>query len=85
MIRFRRKILLAVALLFASTVRADGPPVASRQAEHEVSIEKNLTIRARDGTRLAADLYRPAHDGKPLPGRFPWCSRRAPPAAAGSR
>lgn len=78
MIRSGRSILLAVGLILASTVRADGPPVASRHAEHDVSIEKNVTITVRDGTRLAADVYHPARDGKPLPGRFPTLLTRTP-------
>jgi putative CocE/NonD family hydrolase len=32
----------------------------------------------RDGTRLALDLYRPARDGRPLPGRFPTLLARTP-------
>ena len=32
----------------------------------------------RDGVRLAADIYRPARDGKPAPGRFPTLLTRTP-------
>jgi putative CocE/NonD family hydrolase len=59
-------------------VPAPGPVPASRQAEFGVVIEKNVMIPARDGTRLAADLYRPARDGKSAAGRFPALLTRTP-------
>ena len=52
--------------------RSPQPPrVSRRQPEFGVVVEKNLMIPVRDGVKLAADLYRPARDGKPAPGRFP--------------
>jgi uncharacterized protein len=34
-------------------------------------VRTSFYIPMADGTRLAADLYRPAKDGVPLPGKFP--------------
>lgn len=34
-------------------------------------VAKNVMIPMRDGVRLATDIYRPAVDGEPVPGRFP--------------
>jgi putative CocE/NonD family hydrolase len=41
-------------------------------------------IPARDGVRLAADIYRPARDGKPAEGRFPTLLTRTPYDKVGS-
>src|SRR5271165_7201056 len=54
------------------------PAVSHRPAEHGVVVEKNLMIPVRDGVNLAADVYRPARDGKPAPGRFPALLTRTP-------
>jgi uncharacterized protein len=40
--------------------------------------EENESVRTRDGVRLAIDLYWPAKDGEPLPGRFPVLLERTP-------
>lgn len=58
---------------------AEGPPgVEHRAATHGVSVEKNVMIRARDGVLLAADLYRPSHEGVLEPGKFPTLLTRTP-------
>ena len=54
------------------------PAVSHRPAEYGVVIEKNLMIPVRDGVRLAADIYRPAREGKPAAGRFPALLTRTP-------
>ena len=59
-------------------VRAQGPKTNSRAPEFEVVVEKNVMIPMRDGVRLAADIFRPARDGKPAPGRFPTLLTRTP-------
>jgi uncharacterized protein len=41
------------------------------EKEYGTVIAKNVMIPMRDGVRLAADIYRPARDGDPLPGPFP--------------
>jgi putative CocE/NonD family hydrolase len=70
----------AALFLFAltGTPRAEPPRVAKREAEYEVAIEKNVIITTRDGTKLAADIYRPARDGQPVGGRFPTLLTRTP-------
>jgi putative CocE/NonD family hydrolase len=35
-------------------------------------------VRMRDGVRLATDIYRPARNGRPAPGRFPVILERTP-------
>ncbi|HRP05245.1 MAG TPA: hypothetical protein PLV87_10065, partial [Opitutaceae bacterium] len=43
----------------------------SRPPEFEVIVKKDVMVPMRDGVKLATDLYLPAKDGKPAPGRFP--------------
>jgi putative CocE/NonD family hydrolase len=80
----RFAVAAGVAFLCASPriavrpARAQGPVPAKRPAEFGVAIEKNVMIPMRDGVRLAADLYRPARDGKPAGGRFPAVLTRTP-------
>jgi putative CocE/NonD family hydrolase len=54
------------------------PSVVVRPADSDVLVERNVMIPVRDGTRLAADVYRPARDGRPLEGRFPTLLTRTP-------
>ncbi len=54
------------------------PPADETQARYEVVVEKDLRIATRDGTKLALDLYLPAKDGKPLPGKHPTLLCRTP-------
>jgi putative CocE/NonD family hydrolase len=81
---YRRPVFLvtvAIAVLAAmsfGSVLAQPPKVSPRPAEFGVAIETNVMIPTRDGVRLAADLYRPARDGKPAPGRFPAVLTRTP-------
>jgi putative CocE/NonD family hydrolase len=57
---------------------AQPPKVNPRPAEFAVIAEKNAMIPMRDGVRLAADIYRPAREGAPAPGRFPALLTRTP-------
>lgn len=41
-------------------------------------VQSNVMVTMRDGTRLATDIYRPAHNGVPLPGKFPILIDRSP-------
>ncbi len=52
--------------------------VAASKPEYGVVIARNIGVIARDGTRLALDIYRPARDGEPLPGPFPAILTRSP-------
>ena len=65
-------------LVSAESPRAEPPRVAKREAEYEVVDREERQITARDGTKLAADLYRPARDGRPVEGRFPTLLTRTP-------
>jgi len=69
---------IVVLLVSSKRLRAQPPQVANSEAEFEVAIEKNVTIAVRDGTKLAADIYRPARGGKPVEGRFPTLLTRTP-------
>ena len=43
----------------------------SSTAEYATVVAKDVMVPMRDGVRLATDIYRPAVDGEPAPGRFP--------------
>lgn len=44
----------------------------------DVVVERNVLIPMRDGVRLAADIYRPALNGRPVAGQFPVLVERTP-------
>lgn len=73
-----RPAFICALLLFGSNAVAEPPRVEKRAAEFGMVVEKNITITARDGTKLAADVYRPARDGKPVEGKFPALLTRTP-------
>lgn len=50
----------------------------SRPPEFEVIVKKDVMVPMRDGVKLATDLYMPAKNGKPAPGRFPVVLTRTP-------
>jgi uncharacterized protein len=70
--------ILVFVCLAGSDVFAQAPQPSNRPAEFGVVVEKNVMIAMKDGVRLAADVYRPARDGKPAPGRFPTALTRTP-------
>ena len=45
--------------------------VTTKPAPASMSVARNVMVAMRDGTRLATDVYRPANNGDPLPGRWP--------------
>ncbi len=51
---------------------------ARAEAPYEVALTSDVMVTMRDGVRLATDVYRPARDGKPAPGRFPVILERTP-------
>ncbi len=77
-IRPGQALAFFVLVTFAGSVNAQGPKVADRKAEFDVSVETNVMIPMRDGVRLAADLYRPAKGDQPLEGPFPTLLARTP-------
>jgi predicted acyl esterase len=68
-----RRLLLALSPL-ALVV----PLLAASNGSPEIAVERDVRIPMRDGVRLAADVYRPAQEGRPLPGRFPVVLERTP-------
>jgi putative CocE/NonD family hydrolase len=80
-----RRLLIAVTLLPIPIVAAaQAPKVEQRAPEYDAAVEKNVVITVRDGTRLAADIYRPARGGVAVPGRFPTLLTRTPYDKTGS-
>jgi len=51
--------------------------------EYDVVVERDVPVPMRDGVVLAADLYRPARDGKAVDGAFPVVMERTPYDKAG--
>jgi hypothetical protein len=51
---------------------------ADRESTFDVALTSDVMVSMRDGVRLATDVYRPARDGKPVPGRFPVILERTP-------
>lgn len=80
--RLSGKSIAAVAVLgilaWGTPSPGASPAITRRPAESDVIVSSNVMITVRDGIRLAADLYRPASNGKPLPGRFPTLLTRTP-------
>ena len=54
------------------------PDVEPSTAEFEVHLAENVSMTARDGTQLVADVYRPARDGTALAGPLPTLLQRTP-------
>lgn len=72
----RRGFAALMAAFGASVAR--GESAAAAEGEYEVSLTSDVMVRMRDGVRLATDIYRPARNGKPVPGRFPVILERTP-------
>jgi putative CocE/NonD family hydrolase len=79
--------LLAFLVLSAALPRSGSAQPSEAKTpppEYEMIVEKNVTIRTRDGTKLSADVYRPARESKAAPGRFPTLLTRTPYNKAGA-
>ena len=50
----------------------------TQEDQSDVAIENDVMVSMRDGVRLATDIHRPAHNGRPLPERFPVLVERTP-------
>jgi predicted acyl esterase len=57
-------------LLVALAVTAGAAPAAAQKRDDSV-VRSSFYVNARDGTRLAVNVYRPAEDGKPRAARAP--------------
>ena len=66
-----------VAVVAALWVYSIGPALQG-QASYDVIVSKNVMVPMRDGVRLATDIYRPAVNGVPVPGKFPTILERTP-------
>jgi predicted acyl esterase len=44
----------------------------------DIAIERNVMVQARDGVRLATDVYRPARGGKTNRVPVPGCAKADP-------
>jgi putative CocE/NonD family hydrolase len=77
-IRQRVWTVMAGLLLAVRVAAGAAPAVSQRPAEYEVIVERNVRIPMPDGVRLAADVYRPAKNGKPIEGKFPTLLTRTP-------
>jgi putative CocE/NonD family hydrolase len=84
--RSRAAWAAALALGMGFLVRAALAPRASSasqaaqesQPRYEIDVAKNVMVTMRDGVRLATDVYRPALNGQPVPGKFPAILERTP-------
>jgi uncharacterized protein len=45
---------------------------------YDVALTSDVMVSMRDGVRLATDIYHPARNGRPVPGRFPVILERTP-------
>jgi len=63
---------------FPAALFAQAPSVPASAAKYDVVVQKNIRVAMRDGVRLALDLYLPARDGTPVPGKHPTLLSRTP-------
>jgi putative CocE/NonD family hydrolase len=68
----RRLQLVFVALLVLNLFRS------AQAAEFSVTTRSNVMVAMRDGTKLATDIYLPAHNDQPLNEKFPVILTRTP-------
>jgi uncharacterized protein len=78
--RLSRRAFSALAVAFGLCgARAGVSPQADETSgPFDVILESNRRVPMRDGVRLATDLYRPARNGRPAPGRFAAILERTP-------
>jgi putative CocE/NonD family hydrolase len=70
-------VLICSAL--AIMVHLANPPLRAQvQSLYGVAASTDVMVPMRDRVRLATDVYRPARDGTPLPGKFPALLLRTP-------
>src|SRR5436305_3333512 len=70
------KLGAGLSLLAASGERAAAAP--DEVGPDRMTFESCIMVQMRDGVKLATDVYRPARDGKALPGPFPVILERTP-------
>ena len=77
-LRLGRLSLLVVAAALAALAQ-------SNSQTYELVVEHDVMVPMRDGVQLATDVYRPAHNGQAVEGKFPAIMERTPYSKAGSR
>ena len=68
-------VALGVGVCSRGLIAQSAAPVDTR---HEIAVSKNVMVTMRDGVRLATDIYRPAVNGLPAPGKLPVILERTP-------
>jgi putative CocE/NonD family hydrolase len=81
--RLSRRSFSALAAAFGffgagSLARVRAATDAAAALPDDVVLESNVRVAMRDGVHLATDVYRPAHGGVALAGRFPAILERTP-------
>jgi len=66
-------ILISSAQFASSQSEQPGSP-----EDYGVGVVKDVMVPMRDGVKLATDIYYPAKDGAPVPGKFPVLVSRTP-------
>lgn len=61
-----------------SFVSPNAAAPAASEADFEVAVLRDVMVTMRDGVRLAADIYLPARDGKPVEKELPVILERTP-------
>jgi hypothetical protein len=68
-------VALGVGVCSRGLIAQSAAPVDTRYA---IAVSKNVMVTMRDGVRLATDIYRPAVNGLPAPGKLPVILERTP-------
>jgi putative CocE/NonD family hydrolase len=69
---------IAALICVGPSLRGQVKSVGTSEARYDVIVAKDIRVPMRDGVRLALDLYLPAQDGQPLPGKYPTLLVRTP-------
>jgi len=75
---FNRRAFGRLAAAAAALVSVRGAAAEADEAPFDVALASDVMVSMRDGVKLATDVYRPARNGKPVPGRFPVILERTP-------
>lgn len=78
-LRLTRRGFAALAVSLGLTAGRDaGARAESGPDAFDAILDSNVRVAARDGVKLATDVYRPARQGKAVAGRFPVILERTP-------
>jgi uncharacterized protein len=62
---------VCLILLATTLAPSDAVSIASPESKYKVLLERDVSIRMRDGAELIADVYRPSKDGNLSEAKFP--------------